>query len=161
MNKDNTTEINAETIVPQEKSEAELKIEALEQEKAKLIEEKSNYQVAYLKERQKNKSSDEPEETDEERLRRIVREETANTRLTQIDKEKEDLLKKTLQEVSELKRAQLNRNNVSSAAVSSTEETVKVVDTSITPEQLAAFKKMNWSDKDIERYKKNLSRYRL
>lgn len=146
------TEANAVSIAPQEKSEAEMKIEALEAEKAQLLEEKVNYKMAYLKEVNKDRD---PNESEEERLRRIIREETATSRISAIDKEKEDLLKKTLRENSELKRTFSNKPDVpASNTVHS--EGQRVTDTIITPEQLAQFKAMGKDDKWIENYKKNL-----
>jgi len=160
--KKTTTETNVETIVPPEKvttptDDAEARIAALEAEKATLIQNEANYKIAYLKEKSKNKDPD-PEETEEERIRRITREELSQTRISQIDKEKEDLLKKTLQENKELKLAQLNKTDIPASTTTHTEGP-KVVDTLITPDQMAAFKAKGWTEKDIERYKKNLLRY--
>lgn len=153
-----TTETNAEAIVPQEKSEAELKIEVLEADKAKLIEEKANYRVAYLKEKQKNGSQDPEEETVEEKMRRIAREEAINAKINTIDAEKEALFQQTLKENKELRHASLNKKDIVQTTTSSN-ESVPVRDTIVTPEQLAAFKSRGWTDKDIERYKKNLQKY--
>ncbi len=154
-----TTEASTQPIVVEEKkevSESETKIAELEQEKATILEREANYRMAYLKEKKKNEESY-SDETDEERIRRITREELANERLTAIDSEKEALLKKTLRENSELKLAIQNKTGVSASG--STTESVPVTGTQITPEQLNAFKAKGWSDKDIERYKKNLRRY--
>lgn len=140
-------------------SEAEAKILALEAEKNAILEREANYKVAYLKEKKKNEQLD-PDETDEERIRRITREELSNRRITEIDTEKEELLKKTIRENKELKLAIQNKSPNSSSASGTHSENPEVVSTTITPEQLAAFKARGWTEKDIERYKKNLLKYR-
>jgi hypothetical protein len=157
-----TTEANAETIVPQEKvttstDDAEARIAALEEEKATLIQNEANYKIAYLKEKSKNREPD-PDESEEDRIRRITREELAQTRISQIDSEKEALLKKTIAENKELKLAQLNKTDIPASTTTHTEGQ-KVTDTLVTPDQMAAFKAKGWTDKDIERYKKNLVKY--
>lgn len=158
-NKENTTEANAPAIVPAESaSEAEAKIAALETEKAKLLAERDNYKTAYLKEVKKD-SSGNPEETDEERTRRIVREESTSSRISQIDKEKEDLFQKTIKENKELKTALSNKPGVPASTAASTEATASVVNTLVTPDQLKYFKEtLKWSDKDVERYKKSIQK---
>ena len=139
--------------------ESEAKILALEAEKNQILEREANYKVAYLKEKKKNEQFD-PEETDEERIRRITREELSRERIVAIDEEKESLLKKTLRENKELKLAIQNKVPSSSTNSGSHSENPTVVSTSVTPEQLAAFKARGWTEKDIERYKKNLLKYR-
>lgn len=137
-----------------EKTESEVKIEALEAEKAALIEREANYKLAYLKEKKKNEETVNLDESDEEKFRRIAREEMANERLTAIDKEKEELYQKTIRENKELKLAIQNKStNIPTGGGASTEQPV-VTSTIITPEQLAAFKARGWTDKDIERYKR-------
>ena len=158
----NAIKTNVETVVTPEEvttstDDAEARIAALEEEKATLIQNEANYKIAFLKEKSKNREPD-PEETDEERIRRITREELAQTRISQIDSEKENLLKKTLKENKELKLAHLNKTDIPASTTTHTEGQ-KVTDTLVTPEQLTAFKAKGWTDKDIERYKKNLIRY--
>lgn len=162
MDKTQTTEANAETIVSQEttsaevQNEAEAKIAALEAEKATILEREANYKAAYLKEKVRNEQPD-PNETEDEKIRRITREELANTRISQIDTEKEALFQKTIKENKELKLAQLNKTGVSATVGAHTESAI-VKDTLISPEQLAAFKKMGKDDKWIENYKKNFQK---
>jgi hypothetical protein len=135
----------------------EAKNAALEQEKAKLIEESANYKVAYLKEKKKHS---EPEDEDEDdKIRRIAQETLANSRIAEIAREQDAIIKKALKENKEMKLALNNKTPSVSAAVGTHSEAPPVRDTLVTPEQLEAFKKMGWSDKDIERYKKNLQRY--
>jgi len=99
------------------------------------------------------------DETEEERTRRIIKEELAQSKIQQIDTEKEMLLKKLARENKELKLANLNKTGTPVATVGTHSEGTPVTDTSVTPEQLAAFKAKGWTDKDIERYKGNLRRY--
>lgn len=132
----------------------EARIAALEAEKNKLIEEKSNYQVAYLKEKKKNDVPN-PNEGEDEKIRRIAKETLADSRLAEIAREQETIIKQTLRENKELKLANANKTGIPSSLGSHT-ETKAVPDTLVTAEQLAAFKARGWKDKDIERYKKNL-----
>ena len=144
------TEANAEAIAPQEPQE-----ETTEQKLAKLEAEKENYRKAYLKAAEKNKA-DNGSETEEERTRRIAREVLAESRMNEIDKEKEALTAKALKENEELKAALRGKKNEPVAAVGTHNESTPVTDTSITPDQMAFFKAKGWTDKDIERYKQNL-----
>ena len=141
------------------KTPEQIKIEQLEAEKAKLVEEAANYKVAYLKEHKKNEGVD-LQETEEEKIRRIAREVAAETRIAEIDSEKEALFKKTLRENSELKLAIQNKAPGGSTASGGSSEHKEVTSTLVTDEQIAAFKKRGWTDADIERYKKNLLRYK-
>jgi hypothetical protein len=124
----------------------------LEAEKVKLLEESINYKAAYLKERAKQSDGD-----DDERLRRIAREELSNSRLAEIAREQDTIIKKALRENKELKLAQMNKSDVS-LLVGSHSEGQAVKDTMITPDQMSQFKSMGKSDKWIENYKKNLIR---
>ena len=156
--KNQATETNAEKIATQEADKVTLNEDlesrnaVLEAEKSKLLEESTNYKAAYLKERAK--SSD---DGDEERLRRIAREELSNSRLAEIAREQDVIIKKALRENKELKLAQLNKTDVS-LSVGAHSEGQPVKDTMITPDQMANFKSMGKSDKWIENYKKNLMR---
>jgi len=145
---------NAPAVVQTEDLEA--KVAVLEAEKARLIEESANYKLGMLKAKGKIKE-ELPDEDDDEKLRRITREEIANSRLAEITKEQDAIIKKALKENKELKLASLNRTGTPPATGVST-ETQKVQDTIVTAEQIAAFKARGWTDKDIERYKKNLQR---
>ncbi len=161
MDEDNkAVETTSEPAVPQQVpgEDYEAKVASLEAEKARLIEENANWKVAALKYKHPERNTG--EETDEERMRRIALETVAESRLVEIAREQDDLIKKALKENKELKLAQLNKTNVAPpAAAGGHTETIEVKDTTITPDQIAAFKARNWTDKDIERYKKNLQRY--
>lgn len=162
-----TTEANVPPIVteeevkvlPPQEEDLEAKIKALEDEKAQLIENEANYKVAYLKEKSRNRENPE-DESEDDKIRRIAKETLAESRIAQINLEQDALIKRTLKENKELKLAQLNKTTATPpAGMGTSSEGQPVRDTLITPEQMAAFKAKGWSEKDIERYKKNLVKY--
>ena len=161
MEEKKATETSTETIATQEKvvDDSEAKIAALEAEKAELIKKASdgeNYRVAYLKE--KSKARDD-EETDDERMERIARKAITDSRLSEINREKDAIIAKALKENRELKLAQANKTDIP-VSTTTHQEGKTVRDTLITPDQESYFKNtLHWSDKEIERYKKNLNRY--
>lgn len=143
------------TVTLQDDNEA--KIATLEGEKAQLTVEMSNWKMAALK--AKAKAKEEGTEIDEdERMKDIAREALAESRLAEIAREQDGLLKQALKENKELKLAALNKKEPS-AATGAHSEAPLVQDTQVTPEQMAAFKAKGWDDKKIERYKRNLARY--
>lgn len=150
----NATEANAETIASQETvtetpSDVEIRLQQLE-------EEKENYRKAYLKSEEQRKAAG--NETEDERIARLVDERIANSRMAEIEKERGELLAKTLKENKELKLAQMNKPTDTPTAGGSHTETITPTDTTITPDQLAHFKSRGWSDEMIERYKVNLKK---
>jgi hypothetical protein len=154
---ENKTTTEEETIVtPSEDLEA--KVTALEAEKAKLIEESANYKVAYLKEKQKKENFND-EESEDDRMRRVASEVLTNSRLAEIAREQDAIIQKALKENKELKLAVSNKVTPPSSTGASNETTKVVKDTLITDEQMKAFQARGWTEKDIERYKKNLQRY--
>lgn len=136
--------------------DAEAKIAALETEKAKLITEAANYKMAFLKEKSKGNGDDALDE--DERMSRIAQKAIADSRVADIVREQDEIIRAALKENKELKLAR-SKTNEPPAATGSHSESVPVRDTTITADQMASFKKMGWTDKDIERYKKNLNRY--
>ena len=152
----NTPDPAAGQIVSVTIDDTEAKIAALETEKAKLIEETANWKLAALKAKGKAESFE--DDDDESRMRRIAQETLANSRLVEIANEQDVIIRKALKENRELKLARLNKPEPP-AAVGTHNESTPVRDTLVTPEQMSAFKARGWSDKDIERYKKNLLRY--
>ncbi len=170
MNKDTIAiEANAPAIAPKEGTEVivpttddlEAKITALEEEKqrfAKEIEENANYKLAYLKAKGKSTDDLDLEETEEERIARIIDQRIANSRIAEINKEKDEIIKKALKENKELKLAYTNKSVGVPTGAGSHNESIPVRDTLVTPSQLEAFKARGWTDKDIERYKKNLAK---
>lgn len=151
----NTTQPAAVEAVVLDDSEA--RIATLETEKAKLIEESANYRLGLLKEKAKNRNEVFDEDEDD-RMRHIAQETLANSRLAEIAREQDDIIKKALKENKELKLARLNKTEPA-AAVGTHSEGTPVRDTAVTADQMAAFKARGWTDKDIERYKKNLQKY--
>lgn len=147
------TEANVPTIAPEDDLEA--KLAKLEAEKAKALEEKENYRKAYLKEAEKK--GEVADESEDERIKRLVDERLADSKLVEIAREQDEIIRKALKENKELKLAHLNKTDPP-AAIGSHSESTPVRDTLITPEQMAYFKSRNFTDKDIERYKKNLQR---
>lgn len=148
------TETVTETIAAPEDLEA--KVAALEAEKAVLLREAekgANYRVAYLKENKKNKDEN---EDDEDKMRRIASEAVAGSRLAEIAREQDAIIKKALKENKELKLAQMNKVDIPVSTSTHTETSTVVRDTLVTPEQIASFKAMGWDDAKIARYKKNL-----
>lgn len=137
--------------------DTEARFAELEAEKNKAIEEAANWKIAALKSKKVTREDFE-DETEDERIARIVSEKLAETKIAQIDAEKEALLRQTLKENKELKLAHLNKTDAP-ASMGTHSEGVGVKDTLVTPDQISAFKARGWSDKDIERYKKNLKRY--
>lgn len=142
-----TTIEPAQTIAPEEDLEAKL---------AKLEAEKENYRKAYLKEAARKEEPVDEEEDD--KITRKVNEAIAGTKLAEIAREQDEIIKKALKENKELKLAQLNKGGTPLAAIGSHSEGIPVKDTLITQEQMAYFKSKKWSDQDIERYKKNLQK---
>lgn len=135
----------------------ETKVLALEADKARLIEEAANWKVAALK--YKSKTEVDPDETEEEKIRRVTHEELSKKEIAHIEAQKDQLLKQLAKENKELKLANLNKTVIPPQSIGIHSEGQPVKDTLITQEQLLAFKAKGWTDKDIERYKKNLQKY--
>ena len=154
------TEETVKTSPTVTEEDLEAKNVALEEEKRRLLEERENYKRAYLKERRKKGEEIIDEEdvlNDEDKLRKIAREEMSNSRLAEIAREQDLIIKKALRENKELKLVNLNKNTPP-ASVGTHSESTSVTSTLITPEQMAEFKRRGWDEKDIERYKKNLQK---
>lgn len=147
------------TTATEEVDDIESKLAQLEAEKNKAIEEAANYRLAFLKEKSKKQEFVDEDESDEDKVARLVKEEVAKQKIAQLDQEKEQLLQKVIKENKELKLSNLNKMNTPPATVGGHSEGTPVKSTTITPEQSAAFKARGWSDKDIERYKQNLRRF--
>ncbi len=159
MDKNNTAVEGTQAAAPEKTvttpTVAEIDVEA----KIKALEvERDNYKQGLLKEKAKNKAEDRVvnDESEEDRIARIVQEKLSETHIARIDSEKQALVEKALKENKELKLALANKTTTPSAAMGSHNESTPVKDTLVTPEQMAYFKSKNWSDKDIERYKKNV-----
>lgn len=125
---------------------------------AKLEEEKENYRKAYLKSETARKSQEDSDAPEDSRMEEVARKVLADSRLAEIAREQDTIIQKTLKENKELKLANLNKTGGVAASVGSSTESTPVRDTLVTPDQSAAFKAKGWTDKDIERYKKNLQK---
>lgn len=150
------TETNAEPITTQEVKviveDLEAKNAMLEAEKAKIAEKAENYRLAYLKE----KNKPQVDQDEDEKMRLIAQEAVERSHLAEVVKEQQLVIAKALKENKELKIAQANKTDVSLSTTSHSEPGAVVRDTLVTKEQMDAFKARGWSDKDIDRYKKNL-----
>lgn len=148
-------------VIPVDKDDAEARIALLEAERNKAIEEAANYKLGMLKAKGKLKEEFEnsEDESEDEKIERIVNEKLSKTKIAQIDTAKEELLKKLAKENKELKLAQLNKTTTTPTTMGIHSESTPVKDTIVTPDQMSAFKAKGWNDKDIERYKKNLLKY--
>lgn len=149
------TETDAQTIAPAATpapvvDDAETRYKALE-------EEKENYRKAYLISESKRKAGEDSEPEGDEKMEAVARKVLADSRLAEIAREQQTIIDKTLKENRELKLAQLNRKEPA-AAMGSSSESIPVKDTLLTTDQAGALKAKGWTDKDIERYKKNLQR---
>jgi hypothetical protein len=149
----------ADKKAEEEANATEKRIKELEDERNKAIEEAANYKLGMLKAKSKKDSEDDEDETEEERVARLVAKELSDRKVEAIDKEKAELLEKTLRENTELKLAQLNKTKEPSAIQGGHSEGIDVRSTVVTPEQEKALRARGWTDKDLERYKKNLSRH--
>lgn len=134
--------------------DSEARFATLEAEKNKAVEAAANWKIAAMKARAEGS-----DESEDDKMRRVAGEVLAESRLAEITREQDAIIKKTLKENKELKLAQLNKTGAPPAAQGTHSEGQAVTDTLITPEQMAAFKALKWTEKDIERYKKNLGRY--
>lgn len=141
-------------------TDAEAKIAALEAEKQKIQEESTNWKQAFFKEKNRKENREDDENLDEdERMAKIAAKAITDSRLAEIAREQDAIIKQALKENKELKMAQMNKNNTAPpAGTTASTESTAVRDTLISPEQMAYFKSRGWTDKDIERYKKNLNR---
>lgn len=135
----------------------EARLATLETEKAKVEEERDNWKTAALKYKAKAKEGNLEDGEDDARIRAIAQEALASSRLAEIAREQDSLLRITIKENKELKLARLNKTEPP-AAIGSHSESVPVRDTLVTPDQMQYFKSKGWTDKDIERYKKNLAK---
>lgn len=129
---------------------------------AKISEERSNYKRGMLKAKGKLKddfeSSD--EETEEERIARLVDERISLTREAQALADREALIKKMAKENAELRTAVKNRSNMTPAGGSAGPESEKKNDNILSEDQLRDIKTRfpHWTDKEIAEFKKNLTR---
>lgn len=126
----------------------------------KLSSERDNYRKGMLK--AKGKAGDEDtEETVEDKVSRLVKEQLLETEFSKVTAEKDDLIKKTIARNKELEVALKNRTQISSSgAGSGSEQKLTVKDNVLSDDKLKQLKAMGWNDAKIEAYKKNLMKLR-
>lgn len=130
-------------------------------ELAKLREEKENYRKGLLKAKGKLPEDDDKSSNDEDdKFRRIVREEMLTSREAQIQSEKDALIIASAKKVKELTLALKNRQQITntSAPGSNQEKGEVKTDNFFSSEQINSLKAKGWSDKKIEEFKKNLAK---
>ena len=105
----------------------------------KVAAERENYKKGMLA--AKGKSGDDTDETEEERIARIVEEKLQGSTEAQLLKQKDDIAKRALQENKELKVALKNRTQIGASAGQGGGQGGDVKTDFWTPDQLAYFKK--------------------
>ncbi len=143
------------TASPSLQDDLSAKFDALQAENKRIATERDNYRTGLLKAKGKIVEDIDTEDIDE-KMTRIAQETLANSRLAEIAREQDDIIRKALKENNELKLALKNKGGTPPASVGIHSEGQTVSDTLVTPEQIAAFKAKGWDDKKIEDYKKNL-----
>lgn len=126
---------------------------------AKLTTERENYRKGMLKAKGKisEEEEDDSEESLEDKVQRMVKEQLIDAQLNQAQREKDDLLKSALARNKELETALKNRSQIATAGQGSGSETkVTPKDNILSEEKLKQLKGLGWDDKKIELYKKNL-----
>lgn len=147
-----------------EKSESEVleeQLAAKDAEIAKLTEEKDNYKRGMLKAKGKPaKDEEEDEDADEDidtKIDRKVNERLLDTKISNAQADKDELLKKALARNKELETAIKNRSQISTSGQGSgSESKLTPKDAILSEEKIKQFKGMGWDDAKIERYKQNL-----
>lgn len=129
----------------------------------RIAQEKENYRKGMLKAKGKLPEEDDTSSNDESqdsRMRRIVREEMLASKEAQAIAEKDTLVTSLAKKNKELALALKNRGQIttSSGQGSNQEKPGVKTDNVLSNEQIAHFKKKNWSDEKIAEFKKNLSR---
>ncbi len=132
--------------------------QTLLEEQLKTAEERDNYKKGLLK--AKGKLPDDELEEEDDRIRRIVADTIASTKSAQIEQAKEELIRKTLADNAELKKALANKEQIPTTTPGSSVDNppFKTNDQLLSKEQIAYFKSKGWSDKKIEEYKQNYAK---
>lgn len=149
----------APTVLSTEDYEAALKTQDAIIER--IDKEKDNYRRGILK--AKGKLPDDPnEESPEDTMRRIAREELLNTQSAQAQASKEELVKKMAKENSELKLALKNRTNITVPSGGSAGSEVEPKNESKVLSDVQrrdlAVRFPNWTEKDYKEFEANLQK---
>jgi len=136
--RDGTENPEGQPDIPQDDTLAEFA--KLEAEKIQIQKERDNYRKAYLK-KARGEEVEEPtieDETEDERIRRLIREEQLSSKEAENARKLEETNQKILKENAELKKAFLNRSQISSSSIGSNMDKPEVKGNSIfSPEQEA------------------------
>jgi hypothetical protein len=140
-------------------------IEAKDAELAKLAEEKENYRKGLLKAKGKlpvdDYSVDNVDETEDEKINRIVDQRLLQTKESQLKAEKDLALTNIIKRNKELEIALKNRQQISAISTGSNSEKVQSdikTDNFFSPEQIQALKAKGYDDKKIEALKANVKK---
>ena len=137
-------------------------IEAKDAELAKLAVEKENYRKGLLKAKGKlpddDYSVDNIDETEDEKISRIVDQRLLQTKEAQLKAEKDTAFANIIKRNKELEIALKNRQQISATSTGSNSEktgTEVKTDTYFSPEQIQVLKAKGYDDKKIEALKEN------
>lgn len=140
-------------------------IEAKDAELAKLATEKENYRKGLLKAKGKlpddDHSVNDGDETEDERISRIVNQTLLQTKEAQIQAQKDEAYANLIKRNKELETALKNRQQISATSTGSNSEKAQSDikhDTFFSPEQIQALKAKGYDDKKIESLKANMKK---
>lgn len=155
-------ETKTETATTQQEVDLAKELEETRQQLAKKTEVAENYKRGMLKAKGKIPGDDQmddgqPEDM-EEKMRRIAREEQANSEVAQLQAKEKAQLDAILKRNKELELALRNRGQITNTSAGGSNEDKPEVktDSYFSPEQIAGFKKQGKSDAWIETVKKNM-----
>lgn len=167
MNEDNKG-VETKTVVAPTQSEVDLAKE-LEETRAALAKKTAdadNYKKGMLIAKGKlpvESQDGEADETMDDKIRRIAREEAANSEIAQLQLKEKETTDKILKRNRELELALKNRGQISdtSSQGSNQDKPEGKTDNYLSNDQLAALKAKGWDDKKIEAFKKNAQKTKL
>ena len=150
-----------EKVVTQDTTEVdyEAELKKKDDELVKVREEKENYRKGMLKAKGKLPEDDDLEEESlDDKVSRMVKEQILSTREATVQAEKDALVSSLAKKNKELTVALKNRAQITdtSAAGSNQDKQEVNANSFFSKEQLASFKTMGWSDEKIEKAKQNM-----
>ncbi len=153
-------ELNNVQTAPAEQALADLqaKYEALEAEKTQIEAEKDNYRRGMLKAKGKVEDDDTQLEDEDERVRRIIREENARSNSTRIAEEQKQIVQTLLAKNKELAHALKNKPGTGSGSGAGESVDTEVKDNFFSVEQLAEIKAKGL---DPAKVKANFLKYKV
>lgn len=116
-------------------SENELKLKSLQEQIAKISKERDNYRTGLLKAKGKIDGEETTPEEEEERIRKIVREENLNSELNRLNQEQALVIEKISKDNKELRVALQNRINVSGTPSGGSQDKPEAKDSSYFSEE--------------------------